>query len=1043
MSNTRFFSVAVFCFISLFLCLSFSAGQGVPAAETPTEGNASDMESAEPLVIRLSVNEVRLDVVVLDNKRNPVTDLTADDFEVSQNGARQKVLSSVYIDSQSDAAAKPSVSRKNVRNQNIRNLPAIPAADLKMEDTRRTIIFVVDDLSMSFQDVHFARMALRNFVEKQMQTGDMVAILRTGHGNSALQMFLSDKQQLSARINSMRMERAISPNIDGSHLYRVYDNQLSTMSYSLRALEDMPGRKILIMMTSTTWLRKSAVPAIPVLGIELIDFDALYKDRFSRLADDALRAGVVINSLNIRGLHFAPDLTIGEQWNIDRLRDAAKIGTESEQIVIGMLIEDIQRESMGYSPISALNPLPVKTGGVIIENSNFFLDGVGKETESLMRGYYLISYTPPPDTFAPGDKEIFNQIKVNVKRKNVQVYSRDGFYNRPGPRTDATSSNPLQDAIFSPFIHTDINVNMSAGYVRDDKAGYLIRSWIHLEPKDIIITETEDGGAKIDLEMLCLTSDIDGFVQDSRRGHLTISNVNSPENIALLRRRGIRFTMLLPVKKPGSYYVRTAVEDAGTGRIGSAYQFVEIPDLEKKELALSNIFMAAGDEGFNWMVSDLTDEIAEVVSFSGFSGAETRSPAQRTYAPGDSLVTRTMLYNAGVKADSEIETQSILYKDGEEFMRGAPVTIGPDAARNLSAVPISQNWTAGADLPPGDYDLQLAATDRNNAKKNKGFAVQSRSFTIAVDAPDEYNVVPASENEAVRPPAHPLEDAVFSPSPRTDIGVNIAAGYVKNADAGYLVRSWIHVDPDDVIVETKDGGARIELEALCVTTDINGKVADSRSVNLTISDIIDEELAWIRKHGIRFVLLLPVKKPGSYQVRIAVRDNESGRTGSALRSVEIPDLEKGAPALSSIFVITGEEDGDLLNPEAAKGIDEGTFFTEFQSEETASPALGIYAAGDSMQTLAILYNAGANADSEIEIQPVFYKDGKEYKRGEAVPIRSDAAQRLNGIPVLQNWTLDADMPPGDYVLQLYVIDKNGVGGNEAAAAQTMNFRIVK
>jgi len=69
---------------------------------------------------------------VLDRQGNPVTDLTAKDFEVFQNGARQNILSGVYIDNQSGIAAKPSTSRKDARNP---ALP-LPASDLQREDTR-------------------------------------------------------------------------------------------------------------------------------------------------------------------------------------------------------------------------------------------------------------------------------------------------------------------------------------------------------------------------------------------------------------------------------------------------------------------------------------------------------------------------------------------------------------------------------------------------------------------------------------------------------------------------------------------------------------------------------------------------------------------------------------------------------------------------------------------------------------------------------------------------------------------------------------------
>lgn len=41
------------------------------------------------------------------------------------------------------------------------------------------------------------------------------------------------------------------------------------------------------------------------------------------------------------------------------------------------------------------------------------------------------------------------------------------------------------------------------------------------------------------------------------------------------------------VKKPGAYQLRVALRDVASGRIGSAWQFVEVPDMSQGRLALS------------------------------------------------------------------------------------------------------------------------------------------------------------------------------------------------------------------------------------------------------------------------------------------------------------------------------------------------------------------------------------------------------------------------------------------------------------------------
>ena len=49
----------------------------------------------------------------------------------------------------------------------------------------------------------------------------------------------------------------------------------------------------------------------------------------------------------------------------------------------------------------------------------------------------------------------------------------------------------------------------------------------------------------------------------------------------------------MPVKKPGGYQLRAVVRDSGSQRLGSAMQFVEVPDVKKGRLTLSSIVMGA------------------------------------------------------------------------------------------------------------------------------------------------------------------------------------------------------------------------------------------------------------------------------------------------------------------------------------------------------------------------------------------------------------------------------------------------------------------
>jgi VWFA-related protein len=614
---------------------------------------------------------------------------------------------------------------------------------------------------MKAEDLHRAKMSIKSFMEKQMQTDDLVAVISTGSGAGAIDFFSSDKRQISARVDgipfSTPMEVEVYPvqddeNSDGKSAHvvyaakrleaaakkmnedvkaRIHGNQVSTVSYSLRALKDMPGRKILFFMSS--------MPAIALNPPEVIDIEGIdadsgglsgetetqsyyfgnpsenssekYVNLLDRLADEALRSGVVVHTLDTRG-QVAPDMP-------------------SRLVAPGA---NTRIPDPYYS--SGFNGLSDKTGGVFVQNSNFFLDGVGREANSMISGYYLLSYAPPSSTFDVSRKNFYHRVDVKVKRKGAVVYTRDGFYGRAESETDSAAlPHSLHGAIFSPFKDTGLDVNMSAGYIKDAKAGYLVRSWIHLDPNGVKIVETEDGGARVDLEAMCMTSDITGYVHDYNHVRYTfdIKPEKKSENLDWLQKHGIRFSLLLPVKKPGAYTVRIAVQDKESGKIGSAWQPIEIPDLKKKGLALSDVFMITGADDLYWMLSDATEELSKSMFSLTFQAGEALSPALRSYMYGDRFQTLAVLYNADAKAiaASDIAMQSVLYKDGVEYRRGEPLPLAAESAGSPDGVLVLRRFMVGSDMPPGEYVLQMVAVDRKNSKKKEGVAAQALYFTVA------------------------------------------------------------------------------------------------------------------------------------------------------------------------------------------------------------------------------------------------------------------------------------------------------------------------
>jgi hypothetical protein len=99
------------CVLAAFL--SFISTSAQTASQKPAATPSPAAPEVEQDVVRITTNLVQIDVLVTDKDGNQVTDLTANDFELLQDGKPQKLTSFAYINTSPPTQTAPIVSKEN------------------------------------------------------------------------------------------------------------------------------------------------------------------------------------------------------------------------------------------------------------------------------------------------------------------------------------------------------------------------------------------------------------------------------------------------------------------------------------------------------------------------------------------------------------------------------------------------------------------------------------------------------------------------------------------------------------------------------------------------------------------------------------------------------------------------------------------------------------------------------------------------------------------------------------------------------------------
>lgn len=711
------------------LCLVFAQQpqSPSPAQKSPTSPQQQVSPEVEAQdVVRITTNLVQIDAVVTKDGKH-VTDLKPEDFELFEDGHPQTITNFSYI---SNVPETPSTNSSTPPPSNYKDKTAPPVlpAVARPHDVRRTIALVVDDLGMSFQSISLARSQARKFVSEQLQPNDLVAIIHTSGDVGALQQFTTDRRMIYKAIDRLRWYPCSRA---GVHVFAPVGTPVSAadapcggvwnikdtlqaLKFIVEGMRELPGRKSLVLLSDQLPV-ETQEPATNMLTPgdgDLSDVRTNYLGQMKKVAEMAIRASVVIYAVDTRGLAYT-GLTAADSFHA--MDPKGMDSRVSARDLTSRMNATMSARSMAMiSGREGAELIARQTGGFLIRNSNDFKL---KEIADDQKGYYLLGYRPTDETF----NRKFHHIKVSVKRRGVTVRTRDGFFglDAPPPSTDQLSAgDQMTKALMSPFGSSDITIRLTTMFTNFD-AGSLLRSLLFISAHDLIFVDGPEGSHVAKFELGIILFGDNGRVSDLQSRSVTLNLHDEAYQSAL--RNGIVYSLETPLKQSGAFQFRIAIRDQVSSRIGSAGQFVQIPNLGDGRLAISGIVVT----------KDAPDKTGPVEA-SDTQDAISSGPAVRQFRAGNTIIFAYSIYNAPQDPATHLprlSTQARIFRDGKAVYTGNPGPVEIDRQADLKRVPSIVRLKLGAEFPPGEYVLQVIVTDAS-AKEKPQIASQWIDFEI-------------------------------------------------------------------------------------------------------------------------------------------------------------------------------------------------------------------------------------------------------------------------------------------------------------------------
>ena len=677
----------------------------------------------ETEVVRTNVELVQTAVTVLDKHGKFVEGLQREQFELMVDGKPRPI--SFFERIAAGSARERELAMTPGAPADAATKPVAPVARVP----GRTILFFLDDLHLSPDSMVRTKMMLQHFLEHEMSSKDNIAITTSSGQVGFLEQFTNNRvvldeamsrliprpyntegysaggtakitEYMAFQLNTGKsdtklMNAYIEECLKGSNMFKVAkqltapllrqacetevknssrailiqagqvtQNTYNSLSSVMRSLMRAPGRKLAFFISDGFLL--DAGPNAPNV-----------RDKLDYVIDAAQRAGVVVYTIHAQGL-------VNSTY-----QDPAYKRPVDERVVLASVGELAAHQD-------ALSAIASETGGRALRSTNFFDKWVGDVLDETSN-YYVVAWRPEKE-----EEKVpkFRNVKITVVgQPELTVRAPRGYVVGPEPTTTAKASDKpappkapktpeseIRDALSDFYPVGGLPTMLSLTYLNTPANGLVVTSSIEISGAGV--SYGNDGKQPATIKLAGVVLNDKGKIAGSFKNQLNIDPPKSGGADAIFYNHHTPLT-------PGIYQVRVAARDDRSGRVGSAIQWIAIPDLTKSKLTLSSVLLGGQ------VLEDKSKEGTPHVQLS----------VDHSFPRMSQLGYWVFVYNAKRDAagNPQLTVQTQVLRDGQPVLSSPQRRVnstGQDAER----IPFGEELALKT-LTPGKYDLKVIVTD--------------------------------------------------------------------------------------------------------------------------------------------------------------------------------------------------------------------------------------------------------------------------------------------------------------------------------------------